>query len=137
MSRSGSAAILALLEVVAGLDVHDSDVQDADDNEKTISAPTPYAVFYTAPDYPEGRSLAGPAGVGIQDFQVNFVGETREQAEWACEKSRAALDDKRLPDGGVIRRGTANLTIRRDDVWTRPDGGPLFYGVDRYSVAHA
>jgi hypothetical protein len=133
------AAVLAALRAVPNLNVHDAYVTDSDGDAMTISAPLPYVVYYPAPGRPEARSMAGPAGAETKEFQVTFVGATRQQAMWACEKVRAALDDVRLSTvtgNPVLRRTDDQLFIRRDDTWSRPGGGPLMYGADRWSVTH-
>lgn len=149
MSNLVDDAVLSLLRAVSVavaaqvppgyLGVFDSYVTDSDENDKTISAPTPYLVLYSSLGDPDGHSLAGPAGVTVQEFQVTYVGKDRRQAVWAGEKARTALRDVRLgsvPRNPVIRLSNDTLLVRRDDTWTRPDGGPLFYGADRYSLVY-
>jgi hypothetical protein len=137
VSSATDAAVLALLKATANLNVHDGYVTDSDENEKTISAPLPYIVFYTTPGRPEARSLAGPAGATVDEFQISFVGATREQAIAAAERADDAVNDTRLtslPGQPVIRRTDDNLFVHRDDTWTRPGGKPLFYGANRYEL---
>lgn len=140
MSNAVDDAVLALLDAVPLLNWYDGEVTDSDGNEKTISAPLPYVVLYTSMGDPDGHSLAGAAGFTVQSFQINYVGLDRRQAKWASQKSRAALCDVRLVSVSrqpIIRLSEDdNLSIRRDDVWTRPDGGSLQFGVDRYSLAY-
>jgi hypothetical protein len=123
--------ILALLKG-AGLNVHDGYVK-ADETAKVISVALPYVVFYSSPGYDNDLRFFG-AGGRVLEFQVTAVGATREQAKWALDKARVALSRQRLGDA-VIRRSDDNAYVRRDDDYTRPGGGPLFYGVDRYGVA--
>lgn len=139
MSNAADAAVLALLRAVAGLNVHDGYVTDSDENEHTISAPLPYVVLYSMSPVPEGesRSLVGSAGADELEWQISGVGSTREQAKWALAKARAALADKRLtalPQKPVVRQTDDRFMVRRDDTWTRPGGGPLFFGADRYAA---
>lgn len=133
-----SDVILTVLRSVANLDVYDGHVTDSDGNAKTISAPLPYAVFYSLTRVPTGDSLAGSASARLQTFQVSFVGETRAQAELVSIDTRAALDRRFVQfvdREAFVRLNDDSLDATRDDTWTRPDGGPLFYGADRYDVA--
>lgn len=123
--------ILTLL-TDAGLNVHDGYVK-ADETEKVISVALPYVVFYSSPGYDNDLRLFG-AGGRVIEFQVTGVGATREQAKWVLDKARDALNRQRL-GSSVIRRSDDNAYVRRDDDYTRPGGGPLFYGIDRYGVA--
>lgn len=138
MSSAVDTAVLALLRAVPNLNVWDGDVGDADEQEKTISAPLPYVVLYSTPGRPTNGRLGARRGRAAE-FQVTFVGKTREQAKWAAEKVDAALDNAHITIAGrgrQIRRSDDISYVRRDDVWTRPDGGPLFTGPLRY-VVHA
>ena len=127
------ADILTLL-AGADLNVHDGYI-NADETTKVISVSLPYVVFYSTPGYDNDLRFFG-AGGRVVEFQVTGVGATREQAKWALDKARDALNRQRL-NGSVIRRSDDNAMVRRDDDYTRPGGGPLFYGVDRYGVAEA
>lgn len=135
MSVEVDDAVLALLEAT-GLNVHDGWVKDSDGIKKTISAPLPYVVFYTTPGYPVNPRTGGRAG-REHEFQVSCVGITREQAVWAQEQVEAALDGVGIVVAGQSRQITRtddNQTVGRDDTWTRPDGGPLFFGPLRFTV---
>lgn len=135
-AREADAAALALLQTT-GVTVHDGYVNDSDESTKTVSAPTPYHVYYGTPGYPINPRLGGTSG-RAQEFQVTSVGTTREQAAWAGDKAEGVLDGKRVTVGGQERRITRtddNAFTRRDDTWSRPDGGPLFMDVRRYVLA--
>lgn len=138
MTSADDAAVLTVLDAVSNLDVYDGHVTDSDPSTQVVTAALPYVVFYaTGDDATPGDSLAGGSGAHLTEFQVTCVGETREQAKWAGEKARAALDRKFLtfPSGArFVRRTDDNQYVRRDDTWTRPGGAPLFFGVDRYAV---
>jgi len=133
---SADDELLTLLRAVTNLNVHDGYV-DADETAKVISVDLPYVVFYAGLGDDIDERMGGRAGGIVTDFQTTYVGGTREQARWAREKQRAALDRKRITvvgkESGLIKRQASSL-IRRDDVYTRPGGGPLFYGIDQYSV---
>lgn len=132
MTNATDTSILGLL-TDAGLNVHDGFIK-VDETEKVISAALPYVVFYSSPGYDNDKRLGDGIGGRVVEFQVTGVGATREQAKWALDKARDALNKKRL-NGSAIRRYDDNQYVRRDDDYTRPGGGPLFYGVDRYGVA--
>lgn len=129
-------AAIALLKTT-GIPVHDGHVKDSDESKKTISAPLPYHVYFAAPGYPINRRAGGTAG-RAQEFQVTSVGKTREQATWAGDLAEGVLDQALVSvDGRDLRitRMDDNSFTRRDDTWTRPDGGPLFTDVRRYVLA--
>ena len=135
MSSEADDAILALLEA-GSVKTYDSYVTDSDNVAKTISAPLPYLVYYTSPGYPINPRMA-PTKRRAQEFQITYVGKTREQAVWAADKAEAALAGARITIGGrsrLIRRTDDYQFVRRDDTWNRPDGGPLFTGVLRFVV---
>lgn len=130
---TASDDILAILDAVPNLNVYDGYV-DADETEKVISVPLPYVVYYSSPGYDDDERFTGNVYRRVHEFQLTGVGSTREQAQWALDKARAVLNRKKL-DGSQIRRSDDNQFVRRDDDYTRPGGGPLFFGVDRYGVA--
>ena len=107
---------------------------DADETAKVIAVPLPYVVFYSTPGYDNDARQSGQVAGRVVEFQITGIGGTREQAKWVLDKARTALSRKRL-NGNLIKRDDANLPVRRDDDYTQPGGAPLFYGVDRYSVA--
>lgn len=131
---SAADAVLALLRAVPNLNVHDGYVADSDESSKTISAPLPYViVFFRAPSPINPR--LGSNGRRSIGFQVTGVGSTREQASWAAQKAEDALDWTLIDIDGRprrIRRDNDEAWMTRDDVWTRPDGGPLFNDARRY-----
>jgi hypothetical protein len=136
---SDADTILDALRAVASLDVYDGHVGDSDGERMTIAAPLPYVVFYSLTRMPLGVSLAGTSQDSrIRSFQITYVGETREQAELVSIDTRAVLAEHVLDFGdrhALVRLTDDSLDARRDDTWTRPDGGPLFAGADRYDVA--
>lgn len=127
------ASLLALLKAVPHLNVYDGFVV-TDASAKVVSVPLPYVVFYSSPGYDNDERQCGGVGGRVVEFQITAVGESREQAKDALDKARSVLSRKRL-NGNLIRRSDDNQQVRRDDDFTRPGGGPLFYGVDRYAVA--
>ena len=111
-----------------------SDDRDA----KIVTAALPYLAYFSSLGDDSNRRVNGANGRRSVFFQVTYVGETREQAKWAGERQRAALADRTITIPGRkawrIVLGESQR-IRRDDDAARPDGSPLFYGVDLYSVA--
>lgn len=138
MTSADDATVLALLNAVANLNVWDGHVEDSDADLSVISADLPYVVFWGGyDDDTPGDSLAGTSGAHLTEFRVTAVGGTREQAKWAGEQARAVLNRKRVTfvAGSRFVRCTENSGyVTRDDTWTRPDGAPLFSGIDQYEV---
>lgn len=115
----------------APLDVYDGYVE-ADETEKVIAVDLPYVVFYSSTGDDTDERLCGRPAGQVLSFQVTSVGSTREQAKWAAAKTRVVVNRKRVDGSMIIHE--AGQPVRRDDDYTRPGGGPLFYGVDEYSV---
>lgn len=107
---------------------------DADESAKVISIPLAYLVFYSSTDRDNDSRQSGQVAGRVVTFQLTGVGETRDQAKWILGKARDVLSRKRL-NGNLIIRDDDGQMVRRSDDYTRPGGLPLFFGVDRYSVA--
>lgn len=107
---------------------------DVDETAKVIDLPLPYIVFNSSPGYDRDGRYCGQVGGRVLEFQLKGVGESEKQVAWVLNEGRKMLSRKRL-DKALIRRSDDNLEWRRDDDFTRPGGGPIFYGVDRYGVA--
>ena len=138
MSADVDTAVLALLRAaLTGYDtdrVHDGEVRGADWPERVISAPLPYVIFFTTPGYPTNPRMCGRRGLAVE-FTINSVGSTRAQAKFMGQRSQDAIDGKRILNARRIARTETNVPVRRDDEWTRPDGGPLFIDTRTYSIA--
>lgn len=142
MSSEVDAAVLALLRSVAAdlkaadstayLGVFDGWVTDSDGVAKTISAPLPYAVYYGSTTAPINPRIGGSGDNRSNDVRISCVGRTREQADWAADKVEKTLHEARV--GRRQMRLDERTRPSRDDSWTRPDGGPLFYGALRFTV---
>lgn len=135
--------VLGLLEAaVPPLDgeprVHDGYVPVSEKDPKIVTATLPYLAYFSSLGDDSNRRVSGQNGRRSVFFQVTYVGEDRAQAKWAGERQRAALADRVITVPGRkswrILLGESQR-IRRDDDAARPDGSPLFYGVDLYSVA--
>lgn len=135
--RAVDTALLTLL-ATTGVDVNDSFV-DADNTGQTVTYPVPYLVYASSiGDDDHGHRLSGDYGLRSVFFSIMYVGEDRNQAKWAGEKVRTALRRQRVTGAGIRSSGLIHLEesqrVRRDDDAIRPDGTPLFYGVDNYAV---
>lgn len=135
--------VLALLEAaVPPLNgearVHDGFVPVDDPDANIITATLPYLVYYSTLGDDSNWRLAGYQARRSVFFQVTYVGADRNQAKWAGEQQRAALADHAITIPGRkswrVLLGESQR-IRRDDDAARPDGSPIFYGIDLYAVA--
>lgn len=115
---------------------------EADNATKVVRYETPYAVFYSSlgddPPTPENMRLTGQRGRRSVFFSIVYVGADRRQAKHAGQRIRDALAGKRLIVGGHrvwLTDVEESQRVRRDDDAIRPDGSPLFYGVDEYAVS--
>lgn len=127
MSAAVDTAVLALLRAaLTGYTtdrVHDGEVKAADWDEKVINAPTPYVLHFGAADVPMSNRLVGNVSRG-NDIRFNCVGSTREQAVFMADRAEAAVNRKRVL--GRFVQLAERTSPRRDDTWSRPDGGPLY-----------
>jgi hypothetical protein len=99
-----------------------------------IDIPFPYAVYYSSPGIPFRRRLSGDYSRRSTFFGFRSVGVTKEQAAWVQEKLQDALLYVRLADDLELVAMEQSNRIFRDDDAVQPNGGPLFYGEDLYSV---
>lgn len=118
--------------------VHDGFVPLTNPDAKVIGAALPYLVYYSNLGADSNRRLTGVNARRSVFFQVTYVGDSREQAKAVGQRARAALADRVLTIPG--RKSWRVLfdesqRVRRDDDAARPDGSPLFYGVDTYYLA--
>lgn len=128
--------VLAILEGT-GVDVNDG-IVDADNSGNVVTHPLPYFVYYSSIGDDDNVRLSGRKGRRSVFFSVTYVGETRDQAKAAGERARGVLQGKRLVIPGHkswLCQLQESQRVRRDDDAIRPDGSPLFYGVDNYAVS--
>ncbi len=104
-----------------------------------VDFPLPYATFYSS--LGDDDRLTQRLGAGIPrievPFQFTYVGLDRNQAKAAGERIRARLKRWRPVIDGLTTefvQVTSSQRIRPDNDVVRPDGSPLFYGVDTYAV---
>ena len=121
--------------------VHDG-MAAADNSTKVVTYDLPYAVFHSSlgdePESAANERLTGDRGRLSVFFTMTYVGADRRQSKWAGQKIRDALRGRR-PSVSGHRMWKVSVEesqrVRRDDDAIRPDGSPLFYGVDNYAVS--
>lgn len=118
-----------------GRPVAEDKVPVADDG-KTVQLQAPYFAYYSNIGEPRNRDLAGLAKSTVTEFQVTYVGITRDQAKWAGERARTALTATKMAPYGRPRvvesqrvREDTDARVLVDDRYRT-----LFYGVDIYRV---
>lgn len=104
-----------------------------------IKNPLPYATYTSSvgDDDESTRRLSADIPRTSVFFSFNYVGLDRNQAKAAGERIRAQMKRWRPTVAGFsteIVELLESQRIRRDDEVVRPDGMPLFYGVDNYAV---
>jgi hypothetical protein len=115
----------------------------------TVTYPVPFATYSSSVGDDDNRRLSGRRARRSVFFSFVYVGETREQAKWAGERLRRALERHRpasLTDPETLETYRCwpislllggSQRVRRDDAVMRPDGSPLFYGIDDFAVSLA
>lgn len=121
--------------------VHDGLVA-VDNTSNRVAYELPYAVYYSSlgddPESEENQRLTGRRGRRSIFWSITYVGGDRRQTKWAGQKIRDALAGRRVVVAGHrswLIGVEESQRIRRDDDAIRPDGSPLFYGVDQYAVS--
>lgn len=121
--------------------VHDGLVI-ANNEDKVVTYDVPYVVFYSSlgddTTEDENQRLDGRSRRRSVFFTMTYVGESPRSAKVAGQRIRDALAGYRLTIAGhrVWLTGVEeSQRVRRDDDAIRPDGSPLFYGVDNYAVS--
>lgn len=104
-----------------------------------VTYPVPFATYSSSIGDDDQRRLSGRRARRSVFFSFTYVGETRNQAKAAGEWLRAALEQHRPTIVGhrcwrIELLVGGSQRIRRDDAVMRPDGTPLFYGIDDYAV---
>lgn len=131
--------VLARLNAIAGVEVHDGEMLLPDEgvSRLVIPYPLPYAVYYSSIGDDDKARLTGRRARRSVFFSIIYIGGDRAQAKWLGEKIRASLQDKNIPVTGHkvwLCQLQESQRVRRDDEVVRPDGLPLFYGVDNYQL---
>lgn len=132
----------AVLATLSGINVPVYDgVAEVDSNEAPVRVVTydvPYAVYRSSIGDDGNSRLDGRWARRTVSFNLTYVGLDRRQAKWAGERIRDALQGKRLTVSGHktwLCELLESQRIRPDHDAVRPDGSPLFYGVDTYALA--
>lgn len=136
--RAVDDVVLALL-ADAGITVYDGH-PETDNSGHVVTYPLPYAVYYSNIGDDWNPRLTGRNARRSVFFQLTYVGEDRRQAKWLGERIRALLGDERVVIPGYkswLCELQESQRVRRDDDAIRPDGSPLFYGVDTYDISIA
>jgi hypothetical protein len=134
-TRAVTDGLIATLEAT-GLRVGDGARKDAQGNTIPVSLTDgPCAVVYPIPggntDGESESPLGDPDAFAQTIYQVTYVGATREQAEWARDKGRAAVM------AGVTVTGHNVARVRlQTDAFVRDDSlpEPLFSAIDRHVI---
>lgn len=128
-SRLVTDAVIAILEA-AGLAVYDG--------EAAADATLPYIVVHPAADLVAG-TLGRPHTDADHTVQVNGVGVTREQAQWASDTAMAALLGESHRDVPVEGRALSGPIRHVAGRWLGRDedtaGPPLYGRGDDYLIA--
>src|SRR5690242_5151878 len=104
----------------------------------TVTYPVPFATYASAVGDDDNPRLTGRKVRRSVPFYITYVGTTREQAKWAGERLRLKLQRTRLVIDGVRVwpiQLEVSQRIRPDNNVMRPDGSPLYYGIDEYAVS--
>lgn len=131
--------VLARLEA-GNVDIHDGDLKLPPEGvtRKTIPYDLPYAVYYSSIGSDDRRRKSGRSARRSVFFSITYIGEDRNQAKALGERIRNLLVDQPIAVPGHrtwLCQLQESQRVRRDDEVMRPDGAPLFYGVDSYDIA--
>ena len=137
--RAVDNTVLARLNAISGVVVHDGEMElPAVGVARSIVAyPLPYAVYYASIGDDDKPRLTGRRARRSVFFSIVYIGADRNQAKALGEKIRTSLQDKSIPVTGHnvwLCQLQESQRVRRDDEVVRPDGSPLFYGVDNYAL---
>lgn len=134
--RAVDDVILPLLATTP-VNIHDGFVV-VDNTTKIVTYDLPYAVYSSSVGDDDNPRLSGRKGRRSVFFSVMYVGLDRNQAKAAGEAIRNVLAGQRIAVPGYktwLCELLESQRIRRDDDAIRPDGSPLFYGVDNYDLS--
>lgn len=132
-------AILTRLGALDGFDMQDGELvlNDEDNNPKIVRYDLPYAVYASNIGDDDRPRLTGRRARRSVFFSILYVGNDRNQTKACGERIRDSLQDKVIPIPGHktwLCRLEESQRVRRDDEAVRPDGSPLYYGVDNYAL---
>lgn len=108
------------------------------DTKQPVTYEVPFATYTSAVGDDDNPRLTGRKVRRSVPFYLTYVGTTVEQTKWAGERLRLKLQRKRLVIPGYrlwpIQLEVSDR-IRPDFNVMRPDGSPLYYGIDEYAVS--
>ena len=110
----------------------------ADGGKVTVEYDVPFAWYASAvgDDDPESARLSARRTRLSVPFYLGYVGLTRDQCKWAGERLRLKLVRARLDIPGCRPiHLEESQRVRLDHNVMRPDGAPLYYGIDSYAVS--
>jgi hypothetical protein len=139
--RAVDDVVLARLRAAVGFEVYDGffHLASPEGGPVVIEYDVPYAVYFSSvgDDDEDTRRLSAHIPRESVFCSLTYVGVDRNQTKAAGEKLRAQMKRWRpMVPGFVceIAQLLESQRVRRDDNAVRPDGTPLFYGVDNYAV---
>ena len=137
--RAVDDVVLARLNALENMVVHDGEMELPPEGvaRKVVAYKTPYAVYYSSVGDDDRARLTGRRARRSVFFSIVYVGQDRNQAKACGERIRESLQDKRIAVPGHkvwLCQLQESQRVRRDDEVVRPDGSPLFYGVDNYAL---
>lgn len=131
-----AAAVVARLQEPTNLNVHVGHVTDSDAEAKTVSAQLPYVRINAGIGFKPSERAGGRAGSALR-FTISYTGASEDQTRAVAHAVRAWMKATVTADGRDYRirlDESEEVLITVDPTWNRPDGGPLYYGIDDYVV---
>lgn len=131
-------AVLARVRTL-GFEIYDGLMDVRDPASNVVTYPVPYAMYFSSvgDDDEDTRRLSAHIPRDSVFFTFTYVGLDRNQTKAAGEQIRGRLRRWRPVIAGLkceIVQVLESQRVRRDDDAVRPDGSPLFYGVDNCAV---
>lgn len=133
-------AVIALLHSPGNLSVQVGTVADSDAVAQTIGTPLPYVLYSSTLPYQPGPQRLGRAfAPDVTNFTLTTVHSSLDGCKAVAAAVRGLLAGSPVSVDGSTRRiwladPEEPVTVTKDQTWTRPDGGPLFFALDRYHV---
>lgn len=108
--------------------------------QKVVQYPVPFATYASSIGADANPRLTGRPVRRSMFFSITYVGGTMDQAKWAGERLRLKLQRHRPVIDGytcwpILHNAEESRRIRHDDNVMRPDGSPLYYGIDDFAVS--
>lgn len=108
-----------------------------DEGKAVVTYDLPYAVYTSNVGLDTHRRVCGGTARTSTFWAIQYVGADRWQTKWAGKRIRDALRGRLTVAGRRTGIPICDVSPRiwRDDDAIRPDGTPLYYGVDEYAVS--